>query len=410
MRIKSDGVDVKHILLACLMLLPASGALGATSGSLPMDANGNYGIGTTAPASKLDLVGVGTTSATSNLILRNANKSAIVTVLDNGNVGIGTTGPRAPLNTYAPPTSGFVRQIMVGGTGNYPSLDLGTYADYDGYISTYGNDLRILAGRGITTENHNIHFFTAFNGGAAENNERMIIQYNGNVGIGTAAPVAMLHVGVGVKSGTADLSSNSALIKGNLEVDGKIYGDGTGITGITGTISGLSAGYLPKASSGTTLANSSIYDNGTNVGVGVASPGAKLEVNGNLLVGGTGDTWFTGNVGIGSTAPASALDVKGSFAVYRAGKSASDTTAGETIIGVTDTSAPRTITLATADVKAGRIIIIKDESGGAATNNITIATQGTQLIDGDGTDTALKITVGYGVVRLYSDGTNWYTF
>ena len=278
MRIKSDGVDVKHILLACLMLLPASGALGATSGSLPMDANGNYGIGTTAPASKLDLVGVGTTSATSNLILRNANKSAIVTVLDNGNVGIGTTGPRAPLNTYAPPTSGFVRQIMVGGTGNYPSLDLGTYADYDGYISTYGNDLRILAGRGITTENHNIHFFTAFNGGAAENNERMIIQYNGNVGIGTAAPVAMLHVGVGVKSGTADLSSNSALIKGNLEVDGKIYGDGTGITGITGTITGLNAGYLSRANASTSIVDSGIYQSGSNMGIGTTVPQAQLEI------------------------------------------------------------------------------------------------------------------------------------
>jgi hypothetical protein len=45
--------------------------------------------------------------------------------------------------------------------------------------------------------------------------------------------------------------------------------------GITGS---LTTNYLPKATGATTLGNSLVYDNGTNVGIGTASPGAKLEV------------------------------------------------------------------------------------------------------------------------------------
>jgi hypothetical protein len=237
----------------------------------------------------------------------------------------------------------------------------------------------------------------------------MTILSGGNIGLGTTAPVANLQVGAGSKSLAADLGSGSALIKGNLEVDGKIYGDGSLLTGIS-VISNLTANYVAKATSSTAIGNSQIVDNGTNVGIGVASPGAKLEVNGTLIVGGSSDSYFNGNVGIGSTSPVSSLDVKGSFAFYRTATAASVSSAGETIIGVTDTSAARVITLATADVKAGRVVIVKDESGGAGTNNITIATQGGEAIDGDTTDTALKITVAYGVVRLYSNGTNWFTF
>jgi hypothetical protein len=117
-----------------------------------------------------------------------------------------------------------------------------------------------------------------------------------------------------------------------------------------------------------------------------------------------------GNVGIGTTLPNSSLNVKGSFAVYRTATAASVSSAGETIIGVTSTAAARTITLATADCVVGRVIIVKDESGAAATNNITIATQGTEAIDGTTNDTSLKITANYGVLRFYSNGTDWFTF
>lgn len=83
------------------------------------------------------------------------------------------------------------------------------------------------------------------------------------------------------------------------------------------------------------------------------------------------------------------------------------TTAGQTLVGVTDTSVARTITLSTADVIKGRVIIIKDQSGGANTNNITIDTEGSETIDGAA---SITIIVDYGVLRIYSNGTNWFSF
>ena len=67
----------------------------------------------------------------------------------------------------------------------------------------------------------------------------------GNVGVGTSVPgVAGLQVGAGSQtvSPTPALDVTSALIKGNLEVDGKIYGDGSGLTNLSA--SSQWSGYL----------------------------------------------------------------------------------------------------------------------------------------------------------------------
>jgi hypothetical protein len=42
--------------------------------------------------------------------------------------------------------------------------------------------------------------------------------------------------------------------------------------------------YVSKFTSGTTIGNSQIFDNGTNVGIGTTSPGAKLDVSGGNIV------------------------------------------------------------------------------------------------------------------------------
>ena len=149
------------------------------------------------------------------------------------------------------------------------------------------------------------------------------------------------------------------------------------------------------AVSGWTVSGNNVYEtlNG-NVGIGTTALQTAFAVT-------------NGHVGIGTWTATSGLQLKQSFAFYRTSTAASVQSAGQTIIGVTSTAAPRTITLATADVVVGRIIIIKDESGAAATNNITINTQGGQTIDGVATVT---ISANYGVVKVYSDGTNWFTF
>jgi hypothetical protein len=113
--------------------------------------------------------------------------------------------------------------------------------------------------------------------------------------------------------------------------------------------------YVTKWTGASTLGNSTIFDNGTNVGIGTASPARKLDVNGtsifrdftsvfagagnvisnitwlgadngimSIYTGGTatvqlnssGVSYFNGgNVGIGTTSPAYKLDVNGNVRV-----------------------------------------------------------------------------------------------
>jgi hypothetical protein len=54
--------------------------------------------------------------------------------------------------------------------------------------------------------------------------------------------------------------------------------NGTGVI----SSSGGTTNYISKFTGGSTIANSLIFDNGTNVGIGTASPGYKLQVNGNF--------------------------------------------------------------------------------------------------------------------------------
>jgi len=80
------------------------------------------------------------------------------------------------------------------------------------------------------------------------------------------------------------------------------------------------------------------------------------------------------------------------------------------IIDVTDTSMSRTITIPTADIQsarggAGRRGIVKDESGGASTNNITVKGQSGN-INGQAN---IPIAEDYGAIAWYSDGDNLWT-
>ena len=73
------------------------------------------------------------------------------------------------------------------------------------------------------------------------------------------------------------------------------------------------------------------------------------------------------------------------------------------ILGVTDTAVPRTITLPLVPLNSGQVYVVKDESGGAGTNPITINGNG-NLIDGSAT---LNMTANFDAVAMYFDGIQW---
>jgi len=110
-----------------------------------------------------------------------------------------------------------------------------------------------------------------------------------------------------IYSDGTNVGIGSASPRGKLDVDGVIYGDGSGITGISGSISGLNAGYLSRANSTSTITDSAIYENIGNIGIGTVNPLGLFEVKG------SGSSYFSTNVGIGTSEPTTTLHVEGTL-------------------------------------------------------------------------------------------------
>jgi len=114
------------------------------------------------------------------------------------------------------------------------------------------------------------------------------------------------------------------------------------------------------------------------------------------------------------------IDLKAKYNVHDANPTAHDvgsqhqetrilysysTTITDYIIEVSNTVVAPSIVLSTADMIDGRIMMIKDKSGAASIQNITISTQGSEDIDGADT---YVINGNYNSITLYSDGVNWF--
>jgi hypothetical protein len=161
------------------------------------------------------------------------------------NVGIGTTSPADKL-TVQTGVNGY------GVTHTNGTVTVGTYITGAG--GWYG-----------TKTAHPLYFFT--------NNSAPLVTLStlGNFGIGTITPGAKLEVNgqIKINGGTPGA--------GNL-----LESDATGLA----TWVDKSASFLPTGASGNTLrhtgagwvANSLLYNNGTNIGIGTVIPNSKLEV------------------------------------------------------------------------------------------------------------------------------------
>lgn len=96
--------------------------------------------------------------------------------------------------------------------------------------------------------------------------------------------------------------------------------------------------------------------------------------------------------------------INGGLTLVRATTAISASTSYHNILGVTDNTSARTVTLEADMNLAGRVIIIKDEAGTAGTANPITITPESGTIEGVA---SAVISENYGTLALYGDATNW---
>jgi hypothetical protein len=305
---------------------------GSTSHLVIANVSGNVGIGKPDPAERLEVNGNLKLSGSGNLTAAGSidaagglkiNGSPVTSSqwsngsgsinYATGNVGIGTTTPSQKLDVrgngqfYAPNVNfmvqdsgtGYAAATLQSQNGSGGIVDIGAEgATAGGNLSgTSAND-----GFMMTRNNHNLHLGT--NGAS-----RFVINTSGNVGIGTTAPAAKLHIyNVGGSSAGLSINGNDPA-NANLSLvntNGNTFTLTAGIPQVTNSNFSISQGNTPHL----VIANVS-----GNVGIGLPDPGSyRLNVNGTInaselrLNGATianwassgSDFYSTGSVGIGS--------------------------------------------------------------------------------------------------------------
>lgn len=159
-------------------------------------------------------------------------------------------------------------------TGTY-NVALGAYSatDYAGGLGLISGSYNIFLGAsnyaGITTGSYNVIIGSQVTGlPSSTANNIVIADGQGNIRFRDNGVNTILSRLVG--TGTRMVVANAA---GELSTQAIVTG---GVTG-SGTTN-----YVPKWTSSSAIGNSLIFDDGTNVGIGTATPSQKLDVNGNI--------------------------------------------------------------------------------------------------------------------------------
>ncbi len=226
-------------------------------------------------ASRIALAGsnISSTGEVDADLLDNIDSAAFLSLDGNGRLGIGTTTPLSQLQVGHSSTVSGDSKIVFGKS----TASTQTHLPVIQHSSTGGlsNDLVLAA----TSGDGAIRMYTggslvsgAFGGSLSA--ERLRIDKDGNVGIGTNSPDTRLHV-----QQSADTASGGIQVRNSADASGMfLYVDSSN----HGQIDMGSAGDLQFRTGSTDRV---IIEQTGNVGVGTISPLAKLHVNGDIVVG-----------------------------------------------------------------------------------------------------------------------------
>jgi hypothetical protein len=242
-------------------------------------------------------------------------------------VGIGTISPAGKLHVEDVEwDSAPVRIKGLAGAVIGPSLDMdatdGTNGESYSIISTNSG-----AGAGGGK-------FTVYHNGPSPAGYRLVIENDGDVGIGTTSPSSRLHLREDLNAATGlvidnqDPGSLSATALFFNSEDGSfqpqiVVFDGSHATNPSKMrfVNNLTGGNFDFLTAGLTRM---IIENGGDVGIGTSTPVNQLDVEGAVAIGAVYSGTSTapanglivqGNVGIGTTTPQNELDVEGSAAI-----------------------------------------------------------------------------------------------
>jgi hypothetical protein len=289
-----------------------TGANGANE-RMRITSGGNVGIGTTDPgalgavgSARLRVRGNGSTAVDVGVLdITKSNNQSIMFVAENGNIAIGgdtTPGGRLLVASEVGLATSYAMLINSGLNATEGNL----YYGNSGNLSLGANSAQDST-RLLVKASSRVGAIAALDVTNASGTSMLYVQNDGNVGIGTTSPTALLQVG----TGSAIPGSTGLFVNGGRSIRiGATDGDGNYGGYITGTWpNSTSTLTLGTRSAGTDKALMTLQNNG-NVGIGTTAPTARLNLPAGTATANTAPLKFTAGTNL-TTAEAGALEWNG---------------------------------------------------------------------------------------------------